>query len=302
MAVAERSRRVEDLFGTPAQGNPVFPLGLRARGRDGPDVALRVDIGPLRPADLTGSRRREHEELEGELDHGRSTRRLHRADGRRHVAKGPGPHVLDQILLWPRTGPMRSHGLSALRSIATAHSITVLMRSRTRRAVRRADMPDGPQRLDHVGARHLGDRQLANAREREPRHARHPILAVLRIAPTGLHLGPDLLGGGGEGRRALETAPSRRAGSPPARASLRLAKASARASLSETSGKPPSPSSRRRPRMAIRWTQLRLPDGWTSRYKPWPSQYRPAAANEADLPWTQNNARLNIVLVMESSP
>ncbi len=30
---------------------------------------------------------------------------------------------------------MRSHGLSARRSIATAHSITVLMRSRTRRAV-----------------------------------------------------------------------------------------------------------------------------------------------------------------------
>ena len=61
-------------------------------------------------------------------------------------------------------------------------------------------------------------------------------------------------------------------GSPPARASLRLASAWARASLSGTSGKPPSPISRGRPRMASRWTQLRLPDGWTSRYSPWPSQ------------------------------
>ena len=44
-------------------------------------------------------------------------------------------------------------------------------------------------------------------------------------------------------------------GSPPARASLRLAGAWARASLSGTSEKPPSPISRRRPRMANRWTQ-----------------------------------------------
>ena len=105
MAVAERSRRVEDLFGTPAQGNPVFPLCLRARGRDGPYVALRVDLGPLRPADLTGSRRREHEELECELHHERSTQRLHCADGRRHVAMGQRPHVLDQILLRAQNRP-----------------------------------------------------------------------------------------------------------------------------------------------------------------------------------------------------
>ena len=184
----------------------MFPLGLRARGRDGPDVVLRVDLGPLRPADLTGSRRREHEELEGERHHGRSPRRLHRADGRRHVAMGQRPHVLDQILLRAQDRPdavtgvvgsqVHRHGPFHHRADAFAHP--------PRR--RRADMPDGPQRLDHVGARHLGDRQLTHAREREPRHARHPILAVLRIAPAGLHLGPDLLGGGGEGRRALETA------------------------------------------------------------------------------------------------
>ena len=54
-------------------------------------------------------------------------------------------------------------------------------------------------------------------------------------------------------------------GSPPARASLRLASAAARASLSGTSGKPPSPSSRRLPRMTSRCTQLRVPVGCTSR-------------------------------------
>ena len=61
-------------------------------------------------------------------------------------------------------------------------------------------------------------------------------------------------------------------GSPPARASLRLAKAWARASSSETRGKLPRPISHRRPRTATRCTQLRLPEGWTSRYRPWPSQ------------------------------
>ena len=54
-------------------------------------------------------------------------------------------------------------------------------------------------------------------------------------------------------------------GSPPARASLRLARAAARASLSGTSGKPPNPSSQRRPRITSCCTQLRVPVGCTSR-------------------------------------
>ena len=57
-------------------------------------------------------------------------------------------------------------------------------------------------------------------------------------------------------------------GSPPARARLRLARAAARASLSGTSGKPQSPSSRRRPRMTSRCTQLRVPDGCTTTEAP----------------------------------
>ena len=67
-------------------------------------------------------------------------------------------------------------------------------------------------------------------------------------------------------------------GSPPDRASMRLARASSRALASGTSVAAPSPSSRRRPRMTSRWTQLRVPVGWTNRYKPLPSACRPGGA------------------------
>ena len=54
-------------------------------------------------------------------------------------------------------------------------------------------------------------------------------------------------------------------GSPPSRASFRFANAFSRASLSETRGNPPSPSSVRRPRIVRRWIQPRLPVRRTSR-------------------------------------
>ena len=67
-------------------------------------------------------------------------------------------------------------------------------------------------------------------------------------------------------------------GSPPERASMRLARACSRALASGTSVAAPSPSSRRRPRMTSRWTQLRVPVGWTNRYRPFPSAWRPGGA------------------------
>ena len=48
-------------------------------------------------------------------------------------------------------------------------------------------------------------------------------------------------------------------GSPPSRASFRLANALSRASASGTSWTLPSPSSRLRPRITSRWIQLRVP-------------------------------------------
>ena len=54
-------------------------------------------------------------------------------------------------------------------------------------------------------------------------------------------------------------------GSPPSRASFRFANAFSRASLSETRGKPPSPSSVRRPRMVRRWIQPSPGCPWAAR-------------------------------------
>ena len=44
--VADRSGRVENLFGPAAQRDTVLPLRLRPRGRDGPHVVPRVDLVP----------------------------------------------------------------------------------------------------------------------------------------------------------------------------------------------------------------------------------------------------------------
>ena len=164
----------------------------------------------------------------------------------------------------PSTGAMRSHGLSARYPIATAHSITALMRWRSRRAVsglmchtRRSVSSTSalvtsrtailPSRGKACCSR-LESHCLACRGWRHPgrlsSHTRRAASAKVGAAPAR--------------RRSSK-------GSSPARAALRLAWARARASLSETRGKPPRPSSRRRPRMTIRWTQLRAPEAFTAR-------------------------------------
>ena len=75
--------------------------------------------------------------------------------------------------------------------------------------------------------------------------------------------------------------PARRSvarGSPPERATRRLARACSRASASGTSAKLPRPSARALPWMTSRCTQWRAPDGSTCRYSPLPSQYLPGLA------------------------
>ena len=91
-------------------------------------------------------------------------------------------------------------------------------------------MPDGPERVEDVGARDLRNRLLTQRREGVARQAREPIAAVLGMAPAGLQLGPDPFGGLGEGGQSWARRFSA-SGSPPARAIRRLARALARALL-----------------------------------------------------------------------
>ena len=89
--------------------------------------------------------------------------------------------------------------------MVTAHSRTARRRWRTRRAVGRLLVPDGREDLEHVGARNLRDRHLADAREGQPPQARHPLAGVSRVAPSGPLLFQQTGGGFGEGRDALAT-------------------------------------------------------------------------------------------------
>ena len=67
----------------------------------------------------------------------------------------------------------------------------------------RLPVPDGPERLEHVGAGEVAHRHPADVREHVSGQARLPLMAVPRAAPAGLHLGPDPFDGVGEGGHAL---------------------------------------------------------------------------------------------------
>ena len=93
---------------------------------------------------------------------------------------------------------MRRHGLSARvlhRHGPFHHRVDALAEPPRRR---RRRVPDGPEHVDDIGARHLGHRLLAEAGEGDALEAQHPVPGVLLVAPAGLLLVPHLLGGGGE--------------------------------------------------------------------------------------------------------
>ena len=70
-------------------GTRLLVFHLHPRRRDCPQRASRVDLIPRRKPDLTGPRRREYQELEGQPDGGvRRARRPHRLDGCGHVVEG----------------------------------------------------------------------------------------------------------------------------------------------------------------------------------------------------------------------
>ena len=115
----------------------------------------------------------------------------------------------------PRTGPMRSQGLSTRNSMATAHSNTA--RDALAYAPRglRLRVPDGGEDLQDIRACHLGDQARADAGEGVALQARQPALRVPAVAPAGLFLRHHLPGSVGERRRALRPGASRRAGRRP---------------------------------------------------------------------------------------
>ena len=166
-------------------------------------VSISAHSAPRTSPDLAAVNTRK---LERQLDDGSRPRRPHRLDHRRHVAMRQRRHVPDEILLRSEDRPdaaarvvvavVQPHGVLHDRADTLANPP----------GRRRPLVPDLAERLDHVGARHLGDGQLAEAREREPFHARQPVLAVLGVAPAGPHLRQDRLGGGGEGGHAFEAA------------------------------------------------------------------------------------------------
>ena len=158
------------------------------------------------PRHLARSRCGQHEKLERQLDDGSRARRPHRLDGRRHVAMRERRHVPDEILLRSEDRPDAAARVvvAVVQRHGPLHDRTDALADPPRR--RRPLVPDLAERLDHVGARHLGDGQLAEPGEGETLHARQPVLAVLGVAPAGPHLRQDRLGGGGEGRHALEAA------------------------------------------------------------------------------------------------
>ena len=133
LAATERPHRLENLDSPPAQRDPVPALRLHPHGRVRPHAAGGVDLVPRRQPDLAAVNTRSSNAslIAGATD----------VDART-VSMAPATSLWGSARLCctmspcgPRTGRTRSHGLSALSSIATAHSSTARMRWRTARAV-----------------------------------------------------------------------------------------------------------------------------------------------------------------------
>ena len=111
-------------------------------------------------------------------------------------------HVLHEVLLRPehRSDPVAGvvgaqlHGHGPIHD--GAHALAHAPRGLG------PDVPDAPERAEHVGAGHVAYRHAADDREHVARQARQPVPGVLGIAPAAMLVGPDPLGGLGEGGHA----------------------------------------------------------------------------------------------------
>ena len=158
----------------------------------------------------------------------------------------------------PSTGITRSHGLSLRMSRAMAHSSTERMRWRTARAVSALSCQIGVRISSRSAALTSETGRLPMRGKTYRSMLRHQLCACHRPRQpprfcSSTRPAASAKVGTPDARRLSER------GSPPERASLRFAWACSRASARVTSPAAPSPSSRRRPRMTSRWTQLRVP-------------------------------------------
>ena len=82
----ERPCLVKNLQGPATQRHPVLPVRLHPPSRYGPHAVLPIDLGPLGPPYLASPRRRQHQELERQLEEWRCRRCSDRLNGRCHLA------------------------------------------------------------------------------------------------------------------------------------------------------------------------------------------------------------------------
>ena len=245
-------RRFENLQGATTQRHPVPAVRLHPPGGDGPYPPAAVDLRPFGPPHLSPPGCRQHQKLKRQPGSRHRCRCAHPTYHRSRLPMGHGLHVFGNILLggqapgrsgrmgcrcgtpWlrPIPGPHAGAGAPAWRSLpsgarggvrisstsalVTSETGTLPMRGKAKRL-----------RLDIHSWECLGPR--------------HPpcFCSSTRMAAS-----------------AKVGIPSARrfsaSGSPPWRASLRLASAFSRASAKGTRATLPSPSSRRRPRMRRR--------------------------------------------------
>ena len=204
-AAAQLPRRVENLQRAAAQRHTVRAQALHPARGDRPDALLPVDLAPYRPADLDAPRRCEHHELERQRVHLARLRRPDLLDGRPHLAVRQGLPVSDDMLLGaehrqePVARVVRSpvHGDGPFQ-----HGADAVANDPGRRRVR---VPDGCEDLEHVGARHLGDRHPPDPWEDVNLEAAIPVPRHCRVAPSGALLLDDALSGLGEGGNARRT-------------------------------------------------------------------------------------------------
>ena len=199
-----KRQAIEGLDEVFARGGSPGPSEHEATIRD-----LHAKIGEL------PERRRSRDRRPGpDPDAGAQPGRAHGADADARTVStaaatslwGSASRCVTMAFCGPSTGRTRSHGLSALRSIAMAHASTDRMRRRPARAVSALTCQIGARISSNVGHVDLGDRPAADTWEGVAFEALPPVPRVPPAAPVTALLFKPALGGVGEGGNTLDAA------------------------------------------------------------------------------------------------